>query len=52
MTTPTDKPEPGPLRHIKHNQELKAQKEIRIHGGHQWDFFKDKATGLDLPKAA
>ena len=49
--------EDGRRRHLKHNLELKAQKHIRIHGGFQWDLFREKDTGeerqdLYKPKAA
>jgi len=40
------------IRHLKHNLDLKAEKHIRVHGGYQWDLFRDKDTGLDLPFAA
>jgi len=43
---------PGMIRHLKHNLDLKAEKHIRVHGGYQWDLFRDKDTGLDLPFAA
>ena len=39
-------------RHLKHNLDLKAEKHIRIHGGFQWDLFRDNETGRDLPFAA
>ena len=39
-------------RHLKHNLDLKAEKHIRIHGGFQWDLFRDNETGEDLPFAA
>ena len=39
-------------RHLKHNLDLKAEKHIRIHGGFQWDLFRDNETGQDLPWAA
>lgn len=44
--------EDGPTRHLKHNVNLKAEKQIRIHGGYQWDLFRDKETNRDLPWAA
>ena len=49
--------EDGRRRHLKHNLELKAQKHIRIHGGFQWDLFRENDTGeerqeLFKPKAA
>lgn len=39
-------------RHLKHNLDLKAEKHIRVHGGYQWDLFRDNETGRDLPFAA
>ena len=38
-------------RHLKHNLDLKAEKHIRVHGGFQWDLFRDNETGRDLPWA-
>ena len=45
-------PEDGITRHLKHNVNLKAEKHIRIHGGYQWDLFRDNDTGRGLPWAA
>ena len=38
----------GILRGLRHNVELKAQAEIRRHGGFQLDMFRDNQTGLDV----